>query len=477
MKEIYRFRTTDQLLKCRELEDQAIYFASPAQLNDPIERLRNLVWRGDHIVWTNIFRHYLQCLQDAYGQVVIMAGESEFTAEDIAINRRWDDPPSGQYAHIGREIWQEVSERFGLTDLALMLERLDRRVRGEELGSYLYCFHLDALAIIQRTYMCYGLIEPPTTPLRFSERMPGVLRGYIDVLGQLTDDEEFVQASFRISSQILDHIRLIPRLVTLRRDTDQAEQNWSFLAVDFPKAYVQQLARAIGPERYVACFTADYRNSTMWANYAAGHTGVCLIFVPNCTEHGYVLPLYELPESEESDPVRVRQRGQARPIGFDRVRYQAHLEEVEFFRRISMLPEASARATWYTDDGRMSSVADHMTAGTDISRWRDELWSEYRRDACVKTEEWAYEQEYRLIQYSLLAERLPSSKRRFTYDFECLKGIIFGIDTSDTAKVGIIESVRRKCLAANRKDFEFRQAYYSHGLTGIDTFPLSLRLS
>ena len=436
------------------------------------------MWRGDHIVWTNLFRHYLNCLQDAYDQLLIMEGDSKFVAEYIAINRRWDDPPSGQYARIGHEIWQEVSGRFRLTDLALVLERLDRRVRREELGSYLFYFHLDALAIIQRVYLRHGFITPPTIPLRLSEGMPGVLSGFIDVLGQLTDDEEFVQASFGISSQMHDQLRLVPRFAALRRDIDQAERNWWFLAVDFPKAYVQQLARAIGPERYVACFTAEYRNSTMWANYADGHKGVCLIFVPKGTEHGYELPLYALPDSEECDPVRVRQRGQARPVRFEAVRYQAHLEEVDFFKRISRLPEASARATWYTDDHeRMSSVANHMTAGADVSRWRDELWSEYRRDACVKTEEWAYEQEFRLIHFSLLADRLPRSQRKFTYDFESLKGVIFGVDTSDTDKVNIIESIRRKCSAANRTDFEFRQAYFCPSSTGIDAFPLSLRFS
>ena len=478
MREIYRFRTTDRLLKCGALEDQTIYFASPRQLNDPIESLRNLVWRGDHIVWNNLFRHYLRCLHDAYCQVLFLAGESEFAAGDIAINGRWDDPPRRQYAQIGRETWQEVSERFPLTDLASMLEGLDRRVRREELGSYLFFFHLDALAIIQRTYLRHGLIPPPTTPLRLSERLPGALRGFIDALGQLTDDEEFVEASFRVLSQMYDQLRLIPRFATRRRDTDQTDRNWWFLTVDFPKAYVQQLARAIGPERYVACFTAEYSNPTMWANYADGHKGVCLIFAPKGTEHGYALPLYALPDSEERDPVMVRQRGHAQSVQFEAVRYQTHLEEVDFFKRISMLPEASARATWYTDDeGRMSSVADHMTAGTDISTWRDELWSEYQRDAGAKTEEWAYEKEHRLLHNSLLADRLPRSQRTFTYRFQSLKGIIFGIDTSDTDKVNIIETVRRKCSAKNRTDFEFHQAYYSHSSTGIDTFPLRLRLS
>ena len=53
----YRFRGMDKLLDkpYRELERQTIYFAAPHELNDPMEDFRDIVWRGDKIVWTNFF--------------------------------------------------------------------------------------------------------------------------------------------------------------------------------------------------------------------------------------------------------------------------------------------------------------------------------------------------------------------------------------------------------------------------------------
>ena len=60
MAEFFRFRSIDALLgKFQELEKQTIYFASPEELNDPMEGLRDIVWDGDKIVWTNFFKHYV----------------------------------------------------------------------------------------------------------------------------------------------------------------------------------------------------------------------------------------------------------------------------------------------------------------------------------------------------------------------------------------------------------------------------------
>ena len=63
MSELYRLRSMTKLFgDFQELEKQSIYFESPGKLNDPMEGFRDIVWQGDRIVWTNLFRHYLYCL-------------------------------------------------------------------------------------------------------------------------------------------------------------------------------------------------------------------------------------------------------------------------------------------------------------------------------------------------------------------------------------------------------------------------------
>ena len=64
---MYRFRKIENLLgKREELENQEIYFSDIASLNDPMEGFRECFWSGDLIVWKNLLRHYLLCLEHVY---------------------------------------------------------------------------------------------------------------------------------------------------------------------------------------------------------------------------------------------------------------------------------------------------------------------------------------------------------------------------------------------------------------------------
>lgn len=48
MSEFYRFRSAERLLgEHAELERQAIFFAAPEDLNDPMEELQDVVWVAD----------------------------------------------------------------------------------------------------------------------------------------------------------------------------------------------------------------------------------------------------------------------------------------------------------------------------------------------------------------------------------------------------------------------------------------------
>ena len=64
MTEFYRFRTIEKLLdpSFQELERQTVFFASPDELNDPTEGFQDFFWSGDHILWSNLLKHYVYCL-------------------------------------------------------------------------------------------------------------------------------------------------------------------------------------------------------------------------------------------------------------------------------------------------------------------------------------------------------------------------------------------------------------------------------
>lgn len=66
-----------------------------------------------------------------------------------------------------------------------------------------------------------------------------------------------------------------------------------------------------------------------------------------------------------------------------------------------------------------------------------------------------------LVQGGGLKEELSERERLWNYDFESLRGIIFGIKTSDDDKLKIIEIVQEKSLEIDRAEFKFYQAFYS----------------
>ena len=359
--------------------------------------------------------------------------------------------------------------------LASRLDGLGRAARSDELEFYLSCIHAHAVAAIHRIYIERGLQEPEPTGVDLSSALPSSLPALLDLLEQLTDEEEFVRGGFEVAQQVVAKCRVEAKLTVVRPCTSVTGRNRSFLLTDFPHAYVQQLSLAVGPRWYAACFTESYRNSAQWAHYADGHSGVCLVFAVDNDEYGPSVTLYEGADSVRCDEPTSRRSHDARQFHFETVRYVESLDEVDFFARISRLPEASARMVWFTDDnGNTSSVAAHMAPHANIADWRDALWSEYRRDACTKTKEWSYEREQRLVTFSLLGDTLPEDQLTLAYDFSALQGIIFGITTCDDDKLAIIDLIKRKCIADGRAEFDFRQAYYSFRTGQIESFALNL---
>ena len=226
--------------------------------------------------------------------------------------------------------------------------------------------------------------------------------------------------------------------------TGDSEKN-HLVMFDFPNMYLKELENLLWPKWHTACFTKSYHNSSVWGNYGDNHKGACLIFEAVETDE-----LNEL----ELNPVTSEE---PKTMDFREVSYQKKADEVDFFLSIGMVPVSALIKLWYTDqDGNISECIRHIEPDDYGDAWLENFY----RDITIKTEDWKYEQEYRLILHNG-NELDEKTNRTLTYNFNSLKGIIFGIKTSDEDKLRIIEIIEKKCQENNRTDFKFFQAYYS----------------
>ncbi len=83
----YRLRSLDRLLgdkwqendgKSGELAKQEIYFASPSELNDPMEGFSNIVFKGDKIVWHNFLNIILSVWRECLSFILFVEKKKIF---------------------------------------------------------------------------------------------------------------------------------------------------------------------------------------------------------------------------------------------------------------------------------------------------------------------------------------------------------------------------------------------------------------
>ena len=469
MAEFFRFRSVDALLeKYQELEKQTIYFASPEELNDPMEGFRDIVWSGDKIVWTNLFKHYVYCLHLSYFQFRRIGDSKTLEVDSIPILGDWNQLPAPQGQNLFDEIWTNFLGVSNIREIIEVLANTKRKIRYREIGYYLRIIHPVLLKEIVKSYIAHELIPKSAMP-ELPEELP-ISVYLVSILSTLklaekAKTEKELDNAF-LSSEIMDSNERFKQQYNNRTiSTDILGKNNQLVIFDFPKVYVEQLERLLWPKWYTACFMKSYHNSSVWGHYGDKHTGACLIFEAIETDNSHSL---ELNRKTGSEPYR--------KMSFYKVRYADKPSEIDFFRSIGSLPVSVLMKLWYTDQSsNISECAAHIGPDGDENAWRKSYWENFFRDITIKTRDWEYEREYRLILGHGLIEFNEKNDRILTYNFNSLEGIIFGIKISDEDKRKIIEIIEEKCKRYNRTDFKFFQAYYSSENGDIRKYEIRVR--
>jgi len=179
----YRFRPTDALLdQFEELERQEIYFASPKELNDPLEGFKDLVWSGDRILWENLLRHYLLCLTHAVMSALINGPDHTFAEMEALVFANESLLPTHEYGKLYCRICEDFFKHEDAAALPELFAVRGSPIRRDELTTYLRLLHLHALNTVL-TSMEEAALCPPRPvddSLRAASTKPIAVRAVLE---------------------------------------------------------------------------------------------------------------------------------------------------------------------------------------------------------------------------------------------------------------------------------------------------------
>ena len=276
LKYSYRFRSTDALLGTRqELRNQEIYFASPAELNDPLEGFRDIFWRADATVWRNFLRHYLLCLMQSI--LVAAISEHDGAGPSVASFIGLVEEDLGPEL---RDAFTEISsEFFSDIEIAPLPELLAGRVspiRRSELLSILWTLHFRAWTLIcSRIHAISQLwsstsfaITKVSKPLRFKESFAAFNR-------TATERSNGDERLGRLAESMISAISQNNLVLEYNGLSQKHGAPWRRVISDFPDTYVNALERLLFYDAYTASFVCEPHQASMWSTYGDQHRGCC----------------------------------------------------------------------------------------------------------------------------------------------------------------------------------------------------------
>jgi hypothetical protein len=470
---MYRFRSTDSLLdKYNELANQEIYFAPPNELNDPMEGFRDIFWTGDSIVWKNLLKHYLRCLEHVFALSILLNEEKKINSDDIPIQINSIGFPTINYKNMVTEIYNLFFKIDFLNNLPEELSKRENVIRRGELLSYLKLIHPIAIETIAETYRNHHILPNVQTPQKGIDELKTIFEKHGSLI-QLTNKLEKENFNIRNAAEkLFSNSIMISKEIELINKCNYSEKELSsnkfFILSEFPEEFVSKLESLIYPNWYSASFMFECTNSSVWGHYANNHQGVCLIFTTKKIDDKILLDLEtEYGYSSSGAIVGMVEHN------FQKIDYKNKHVEIDFFRSLGRLPIIELESQWYSDEeGNKSICGEHLRKNHD--EWHKKYWNNFLKSICIKLDDWEYENEYRLIINENLIDYRDKNKRKLKYNFKDLEGIIFGIKTKNADKVRIIKIIEEKCKKQNRKSFDFYQAYYSQDTGKIEKFKLNL---
>ena len=414
------------------LINSEIYFSELTELNDPIEGFKDVYFQGDFVIWKNFFKNYIRALLESFFYAFL----SENIAESCFI----------PIYHVKDKYFDELYEKPWFQKIPTLfvshpfvssfIKKLcGKKITEEQLLFFMQILHPFALDIAFQDFIDNNLVKE--APVFIKDQINNIEKIGLSALFSTVNQN---------SGWFVSELNNIMETLFLFLDNNSKNNN-KFLFFDYPKLFVSKIKDIMYPPFYVACFTNDPNNSSMWGNYANSHKGICLKF--NCDGN---LPLL-VPYSWDN---RTGMKKGFIPHSIQDIKYSNDLISLNFFENMGNISDAILARLWLVD----SDTKQLTSVKTINDETRDRHWKYIYDSLSQKTKDWEKEQETRILLTSHLFDLSRKEDRCIKYKFNCLDGIIFGMKTSDFDKNEIIKIIMDKCKNENRTNFNFYQEYY-----------------
>ncbi len=393
-------------------------------------------------------------------------GENEIQLgiEHIPIFKSYDELESLEYKQLITDITGEFFTIYG--DLIDKISTRTKAIKKDELQKYLYILHFILLEITQRIYESNGLMKERKHFIEIDKNKIENMVKSIDAIEELIKEYGVEKVNKFHQSNKAWFDRLILELSCITK-IDKNTPNKHFI-LNFHTYYLEAIKKLTYPKVYIASFLENPHNSSVWGNYGVNHTGVCQIFEADDNQQ---LIFLNIKQGENSKGAII---GKSSLI-FNKVDYESKFEEINFFESFGLLTESKIISNWYLGETEDEDSILYNKVFENIEKWREEHWKKYHKNKLIKTKDWNYEQEYRITYNALQDYEIEERYRKLKYDFNSLKGLIFGIKTPLENKCKIIEIIKKKCKKNDRNSFEFYQAYYCDTTKDIQYRDLNIK--
>lgn len=416
-KYFYRFRKLKHIFEYKELENLEIYFASPEELNDPMEYYKHIIFQGDSVLWQNFFKHYIMCLSKTILKYEITKNNDyslyKLTQNDIYSNT--ENIILKPFKYLFNNIYDAFRKEF-TNDINKLFTEHDI-VSINELK--LYLLHLHFLYISFITYFIHLDLIPINNIINNIHENFLMLHSVKNKLTKLhgLSKNQFIAYKLKNALYLPFAFGELSKFPT-----------YQYIYSNFIDDYIINITDIIGIKKFNASFCGNYTDMKMWGHYAEGHTGICLIY--NINNNQFAFNNNEL-------------------IDIKQVIYKDSIEQINFFHNIYSYDD-EWNDMWYIDKYTNKTSDAYKIELENLKN----LNGNYDTNI-YKTKDWEYEDEYRIT--------TDNDKTKIKkYDFKMINGLIFGTKTPFEYKIQIMEILKKKCIENDRKSFNLYESYIDY---------------